>query len=602
MEEITAPKADVALVSSPARFEIVLTDDASSLLSLVSPPLGDIEEMSQLGQAAFSLKTDGQYNNTFRTAAKHHLDSLLSKSSEFNQSSTFNNRLANAHAAIGHHGDELASAERAYRINGASFFARRLADASFKMGHDNEASSLWVRAAEEDSASSLRLAGYAIRSVDYDTAEIWVKKAVYLKPWGYSERLFEGALNLVRKDFKKAISALKIALEDRPSSSFAYTNLGFAYLGEGLSDQAYKCLKRAVALDPFNRTALLAYSDLAHRMHRDEDSISSLRYFVQFEQTWSPIWERLARSLQKIGLYDEAITALKIQGGIRSTAGVWNNLGVAYARKKDSSRAMQAFSQALHSPSEGGVRLDLLLVKNCAALVSSAGRYGEVIRMTSHVIDQDAAYSLASDSVAHEIYSLHMHALFKMGEHEEAFKMINRLLCMEGLARPLLRWIISFVCAHKGLRRDDDEGLSRFLDLFIEILDREDLRDLSVVNNLSFALAEINRVDEASYYINFVSSSFHVNPYLTATFGLINLRKGNFLKGKSLYEEAVHLATSRLDKVRIRQKMNLELARMFAFDSKKSIRYLDKVISDKGGEAAIRFQAIRMKNSTPLLR
>lgn len=48
---------------------------------------------------------------------------------------------------------------------------------------------------------------------------------------------------------------------------------------------------------------------------------------------------------------------------------------------------------------------------------------------------------------------------------------------------------------------------------------------------------------------------------MTATLGLVQMRKGHQERGQGLYEEAIGLARSSIEKVRIGQKLNLELAR-----------------------------------------
>jgi len=62
-----------------------------------------------------------------------------------------------------------------------------------------------------------------------------------------------------------------------------------------------------------------------------------------------------------------------------------------------------------------------------------------------------------------------------------------------------------------------------------------------------------------------------------------------------LYEEAIHLATTRSDKARIRQKMNLELAIRYEGEPKRSLRFLEKVVDEKLGESVLCRRAVEMR-------
>ncbi len=595
MDDVNQPKSSGSLASSPARFEIVFADDPQNPLALVTPPIDDIQEMVNLSRSVFSLKADGGYARILRVAAEVQLDGLLAKSGRFSLSSTFNNRIANLHSVLGEFELEERSARAAYEANSSEVMARKLADATLRAGDRSKAESMLLEIAAVDSGAALRLAAFEIRKGNFQAAESWIKTAVELQPWGYAERLFQGALCLVQGRYREAVGILKMALDDRPNSSVVYSNLGFAYLGEAQYIQANKSLRRAVALDPFNRTALFAYADLASRMGCDGDVVSALRYYIEFEQKDASAWERLARSLFRLEMYDDALWALKSQGAISPTAGVWNNIGVAYSRKRDAVRSMQSFKQALQAPSSAGLGLDLLIVKNSAALVSSAGRYEEVLAMTNHVVGQDVGLELARDLVASEIYSIHMHALMRTGMEGSALSLAEKLLEVNGIARPLLRWIASTESAYRGLHRENDDLLNDLLDRFMVTLGADDFREVSVSNNIAFAFAEIGRLDDAARCLRYVSSSIHAAPYPTATLGLINMRRGNFDRGVQLYEEAIHLATTRSDKARIRQKMNLELAIRYEGEPKRSLRFLEKVVDEKLGESVLCRRAVEMR-------
>ncbi len=600
MDEIKEVQGVPALTTTPSRIEVVFTDDASNPLTLVSPPLADINEMQRLGENSFSLKVDGNHNGHLRESAQAHLASMLHKFERFQNSATFHNRLANLHFILGNLTEESAAVRAAIDLDDSVVFSRKLGEVSARQGNIEAAKEILGRIAGEDSIASLRLAAFSVREGDLNGAKRWLSVALEVNPSGYSERLFQGALFIVERSFKEAIGILKIAVDERPNSSVAYCNLGLAYLGLGQIPQASKCLKRSISLDPFNRNALLLYSDINERLGLDDDVIPALRYFAEFEQKDTAVWERLARSLLKVGLVDDSITALKCQGAVNPTAGVWNNLGVAYARKKDHTRALQSFRQALYSHSEGGLPLDLLITRNSAHLLSSVGQYEQALAVTSHVLAQDHDFELARDVEFWDIYSSHVNSLIKVKRYDEAFDITSNLIRVERISNDLAVWIASAEAAHWGVNRDNDERLANVLNWFKSNYAGSQVRDKVAINNIAFGFAELGEVEDALKFMGYVSSYIHYDAYITATMGLINMRRMRRERGEALYKEAIHLARRPFDKSRIRQKMNIEMAKTYlSTDLRKALRLLEKVSGERHGEDVLCKQALRLSRAIP---
>jgi Tfp pilus assembly protein PilF len=100
-----------------------------------------------------------------------------------------------------------------------------------------------------------------------------------------------------------------------------------------------------------------------------------------------------------------------------------------------------------------------------------------------------------------------------------------------------------------------------------------------LINNIAFAYLEAGQIEDAKRYLQQLSHVFHKEPYPTATLGLYHMRKGNVDRAETLYEQAIHLAKTPVDKMQIRQKLNLELGMLY-FNSEplRARRYLQKVI------------------------
>jgi len=593
MDSTKLPEVDPVLSISPARVEIVFAEDPSNPLAFISPPIDDINEMADLQRSAFSLKDHVAMSETFRQAAVQRLSELTAKAPRFDDSPTLHNRLANLFAAVGNTDAGQEESERAYKLNEIPFFARKVGEARTRSGDIQGAKQLFLKFHDIDSYASLRLASFSLIESRIGDAKKWVSRAVELNPAGYAERLFQGALSLVEGNFRGAVTYFRIALEDKPVSSVAYTNLGLAYLGLQRADKAMQALKRAVALDPFNRSALIALADTGSLLRKDEDVINSLRYFVQFEQKDSAIWGRLARSLLRLDLTDDCVHALKRQGALESSVAVWNNLGVVYAKQKQFSRSLKAFTHALSLESEGGVRQDLLVARNITVLISKGGQFQHVIDLISPLVMQDSEWLIAKDDRLSDLYSTYIHALSRLGRSEEAISFADRLLEVEGLSGPLAKWLVIFESAIYGLDRSADDKLEMLIDQYGLRLATRPREDIRLINNIAFALAELGRLTEASDWITKGSWAVHIDPYITATLGLINIRKGNLGRGEALYREAVSLATAVSDKARIRQKLNVELGRaLWSTDKRRSLQLLAKAAEEKLGENVLRKQAL----------
>jgi hypothetical protein len=85
-----------------------------------------------------------------------------------------------------------------------------------------------------------------------------------------------------------------------------------------------------------------------------------------------------------------------------------------------------------------------------------------------------------------------------------------------------------------------------------------------------------------------IASSIHKEAYPTATLGLIHMRRGHLDKAVALYEDAVRLADKRFDKMRIRQKLNLELGLALSKENPPRARvHLERAADAREGEEGL---------------
>jgi tetratricopeptide (TPR) repeat protein len=127
-----------------------------------------------------------------------------------------------------------------------------------------------------------------------------------------------------------------------------------------------------------------------------------------------------------------------------------------------------------------------------------------------------------------------------------------------------------------------------------------------LLNNIAFAQALDGRLDEADRTISRRSNLVHVDSYITATRGLIELKKGHLEKAELLYDRAVGLAKTDVEKRRIRQRCLLELGKYWLpLDVSKSTRYFQRAhdFAKNDTDLILALQARRADAlSRPLLR
>lgn len=598
MDAPKAPDSPPSLAITPARFEIVLAEDASNPLAFVSPPIADISEMGELARNCFSLKGKSGEQEIFQELARSRLSSLQAKVSTFYDSPTIHNRLANLQRAIGDLKSEARSLEQVIHLDQRPFFRRKMAENLFRSG-SARAREAFKEISHDDSYSCLRIASMCLMEGDADAADCWVAQALELTPDGYAERLFQGGLLLLNGNFIHAVRIFWMAIEERPTSSVAYYNLGLAYLGAQNPKKAFTALKRSIAMDPLNRSAILALADVGYLLDRDADVINCVRYFVEFEQREPAIWSRLARSLLRIGALDECIDALKRQGAFEKSVSLWNNLGVAYALGGRKQQSLQAFNYALSVSTEGGARDELVVGRNIAQLVSTLGKPELLLSVTSSLVENDLHRELSRDPQLCDVYGFHIRALLQNNRRAEALALGNTLIRDPSIGEPLGKWLTLALTGIYGLWRDDDYALDQLLDHILQ-RSRGGASDVGIHNNVAFALAELGRLDEAEMCLARVGNMIHKDAYLTATLGLLNLRRGRRERGEALYKEAISLAIRPHDKTRLRQKMFLEIGRIESqSDPKKARRALEKVVKEIKGEAALVVQARELVKALP---
>ncbi len=589
---------------APSPIEIVLADDEAGPLALILPPLDDMEEMESLKDGHFSLRAhaeigQGELGHYFTDE----LATLERKRARFADSPTFLAKLADMAELAGNREAEFGYLRAASAIHndpnvqhriGDNLIARRkLGDASRLFGGLNLAN---------DEYANLRLAYLKIQEGDLDGALRSATMAVEVAPDDFGCLLLEGALRLAHRQFERAIRSFRVASDVRPNSSVLYANMAVAFAFVKRPEKALAALRRAVALDPLNQNAVAFLADLAFRERRYEDSVPSLRLFLQFEQRDAAMWARLARALLELGDTNEAIAALKKQGSLADSPAVWNNLGVAYCRRNDGKKAVESFKHAMDIGAKDPSRDFFLAARNLAVLMSKESNPLETIRFVKAVVAEDGKhdFALMAEHDLSDLYTVEIAALHRMGKYREALSLSQAILGNSNAATNLKAWVVSGVVANLALSDEDQQSAVAFANKYEHLLRELQPRDKGridqLLNNIAFAHIEAGLLEQAERYLGHLTNSFHKEPYPTATLGLFHFRKGHYERAEQLYEEAVSLSPSPKDKARIRQKLDLEMAKRFLSDEPhRAARLLDRVVNAKDGDIQLANIAGAMK-------
>ncbi len=608
MLENNLPQSDKDIVVGRIPIEITISDEGWMPLSLVLPSLEDILEMKALKNMHFSLKEHAaQAFLQFSQSFKDELESLEKKSERFSNSSIFLNRLANFAEFSGQKEKEANFLNLAKKLSNEPFFDHRIGDNLISRNKNTEAEELFKSLdLRTDRYANLRLAYFSIQRNDFKTASLYVNKALEIDYLDYSARMIEGVLRLVNGDYELAIQSFRVAAEERQGSASLYVNMAVAYLYLKNPSKAFNTIKRAVALEPLNKNAVMLLADLAFSEQRNEDSLSCLKHFLEFEQKSPDIWARLARALLYLGQIDEAIAALKRQGSLGASSEVWNNLGVAYIEQRNYQKAYGALSHALLKEEEENNkgRDYLLAARNLCQLLAIKNEFKDLLKFSSVILKESDINIIKKDRDFSDIVAFNLHSLWKLGKKNEFVALSESILYEENVTPRLKAWVVSGLISHFTSVEGGNSvavKLSERFDYILSELDKQDShRKEQLINNMAYVYAEAGRLNDSERYISRLSLKIHKDPYPTATLGLLNFRKGNLERGQQLYTEAIKLSLNQHEKNRIRQKLNLELARISIDqnqDIKKTNRLLDRVINENQGSAELAILAKCLKTS-----
>lgn len=596
------PEDNKKVAVVPQSPSVVAVEGDGRQLMFVMPPLEDLAEIEGFRPNNFSLSDFVELRSSAPSGFEEMYAALALKKAKYPDSPTYLSKLASVASLTKRSDEALALLSRAAQLANEDYFVHRRGDELIRQGDESGGERLFASLdLDRDLGANLRLAAFSARRSDFSRAHEFVAKALSIDFVDFGARLFDGALHLVSGSFERAVQSLRVALQERPESSSAHANLAIAFLGLRQSEKAIVSLKKAVALDPLSKNAVGLLADVCAGMNRPEDAIPGLRYYLSFEQRDPGMWSRLARASFSLKNYDEAILALKRQASISETGEIWNNLGVSYLEKNSRELAWKAFHHSYKLEAESRSRTFFLAAKNIGRMLADAGEYSKLERFVGGAVSLDTSGAVFSDPDLSDLVALHVYSVSKTSGANASISAILDYLSEERVSDTLSLWLVGTLVGVRALWSKDqdlDSVIAHYGSRADDLLRTKPDRAERFYNNLAYALAEVGRTSEAEKVLQKVAPSIRTSPYPTATWGLIQMRRGRVDRAKELYEKAIRLAVGRDDKVRIRQKMNLELGKHWSqLDRSKSLRFLTQAIDKKYGEDAVSSEAQRLKRA-----
>ena len=333
-------------------------------------PGGTVVSIAPLLESSEAALKNGDFRNA-QVIASRALD-VDPKSSEAHRI------IADAAFALGREADAEREYTAAITLDLANARAElglaRLAETQRKW---NTAASHYRRATELNARSvpaALGLGRSMEELKEKTSARIAFGRAVETDPTDADARNDFGVFLARSEETDQAIEQLSEAVRLQPKSAVFRENLGRAYRKKGMAKEAERELSEAVKLAPNEAGVWEALGRLLADQKRFDEAAAAYRSAYQIDPASEEAASGLAAALIDAGKPAEADAVLvkAVEASPKGTS-LWNNLGVARARRGDYSGAVQAFQKAIDLDGNFEVaRTNLARAEQLAALERAA--------------------------------------------------------------------------------------------------------------------------------------------------------------------------------------------------------------------------------------
>ena len=104
-------------------------------------------------------------------------------------------------------------------------------------------------------------------------------------------------------------------------------------------------------------------------------------------------------------------------------------------------------------------------------------------------------------------------------------------------------------------------------------------------NHIVFYYLSFGHLNKAEHILLSMSNYIHKDPFITATFGMYHIIKGNIERGKEYYLQAIRMVSDAKLQRRIKQRMHYEIGKALYFvnDYRNAKKQLEKALQVKDG-------------------
>ena len=584
-----AKDSEMVIGAENANVEVgVETRPSSRLIFPPVPTLLQGKPVQPVAEPVYHEGTEG----ISRDSLLADLDRLLSRRGSYSQSKSYLYRASGLAALCGRLNDayELAR-EAAESHTEDSELKYRLGEIHFRLNELDAAARIWRELANSGHLlSCLRMAELSVCKSKYDDANFWVDKAIDVDEFDWRVQMFAGTLSLILGKVEQSIRYFRVALDDRPRSVRLHYNVALAHILTGHIPNAFRSLRRAIGLDPFQKKAIVALADLSLHERRGFSDIKRLlsRYVEAYPDDRSAI-VKLGQVLVEQG--DDRSARELLSDAMRrlQDPAIANNLGVLSARGNNLGKAIREFRLAAAGADErtGNQEIAGAATANLISALLKASSFKQAKALARVYLGANSEAEVLNGDPSYRIADGLIRAHLGLHELDDAVSLATQWI--EEEVHPNFRIdLAETLTCYFSLHKRQMGRAYHFATEAYNMQVRSHIRDKSklsmATNNLVFVMVETGKVDEARRLAMQLKVDIpEYAPFSYATRGLLAIRLGNVEKGEGLYRLAISAAGDSDTKALFRKKLNWELGRYWAYQgsSTKARRFLGKVLKAK---------------------
>ena len=313
-----------------------------------------------------------------------------------------------------------------------------------------------------------------------------------------------------------------------------------------------------------------------------------LERYLEQDSKSDAIRERYAKLASSTKEFSRALKYLETIPHDETNASLLNNKGVLYWQSGKVVKAYSLFESAFKKAQyEDDEKLSNIAISNYSSALLNAKEFDAVIAIYESLDSSFGITEAASESSIAKLVFCYFNAKLSVNRFQEVEGVANEVLSLQSSTSRLkfdlsAMMIYYYTMINVNLAKALECAENAF-QLRIEVAPNDpDLQNIAL-SNLVFALAENDRLDEASYFAKRLRTDLKGSPIIIATLGLLAIRKGNVDRGHELYSRAIQLSVKKAQSKLLKKKMHFELAKQLSFSNPKAaVRHLKSARKIKG--------------------